>query len=68
MPMFKYIGLAPARPDGTLEFRVPSAKFFITFKKENTFEVPESAGAFVLACIRNHIDGISKQKDYKEIL
>jgi hypothetical protein len=75
MPMFRYIGKAPARPDGTMMFRVKAARFEIVFPRDAPFEIPDDgtpARAFVLKCIRGHHeydwDTKGQIKAYEEIV
>lgn len=67
MALFRYIGSAPPRPDGTYQFRVRAKKFSVTFSEGETFEVPDNE-TFVLQCIRGHLDWETQTPDYEEVV
>jgi len=75
MPNFKYIGKAPARPDGTLMYRVRQVGFQVEFPREDPFEILDDGTpqrAFVLKCIRGQVeyDWETREqiKSYEEIV
>lgn len=67
MALFRYIGPAPPRADGTYVFRVPQKQFQVVFHPDEIFEIPDTE-TFVLKCIRGHIDWATKQKAYEEVI
>jgi hypothetical protein len=72
MPTFRYIGKAPALPNGNLKFRVRQVGFEIEFPRDDPFEIPDTPeNAFVLKCIRGQMeydwDTKGQIKAYEEI-
>lgn len=75
MPQFRYIGNAPALPNGNLKFRVRQVGFEIEHPRDTPFEIPDDGTpqrAFVLKCIRGHReydwDTHGQIKAYEEIV
>lgn len=75
MANFKYIGKAPARPDGSLMYRVRQVGFQVVFQRDDPFEILDDGSpqrAFVLKCIRGQReydwDTRGQIKAYEEIL
>jgi hypothetical protein len=59
MPTFRYIGNAPALPNGNLKYRVKQVGFEIEFPRDDPFEIPDDGTpqrAFVLKCIRGAME------------
>jgi len=55
MPNFRYIGKAPALPNGNLRYRVRQVNFEVEFPRDSSFEILDDGTpqkAFVLKCIR----------------
>lgn len=72
--VFRYIGKAPALPNGNLIFRVPQVKFQIEFPRDEPFQIVDDGTPqrkFVLKCIRGareyEWDTGGQIKQYEEI-
>ena len=72
---FRYIGKAPAMPNGNLIFRVPQVKFEVEFPRDDPFDIVDDGTPqrqFVLKCIRGareyDWDTGGQIKQYEEIV
>jgi len=75
MAIFKYIGNAPALPNGNLKYRVRQVGFEVEFLRDSPFEIIDDGSpqrAFVLKCIRGQMeydwDTRGQIKSYEEIV